>query len=263
MKDIIETIRRRQSVRTFSGAPLTESQKSELNEAIASASNPFGAEPDMRLIDVDLDGPFRPGTYGVIRGARSYLVMGIAEDDMAKVAAGYAMEQVVLQATEMGLGTCWIAATFNGTDFARLAKMPLATPLRIVCPVGEPAQKKSLLERMTRTIARSSSRKPFGDLFFSGDFKTSLQPDTRFGEPLEMLRLAPSSTNSQPWRAVVCGDTVHFYCRPGKCALLDLGIGLCHFDLTCRHLNMSGHWRQCSEHPESDSLSYVTSFILS
>ncbi|MDE6458444.1 MAG: hypothetical protein K2L31_07600, partial [Muribaculum sp.] len=52
----------------------------------------------------------------------------------------------------------------------------------------------------------------------------------RFAEPLEMMRLAPSSVNSQPWRALVMGDTVHFYYLPkSNLSLIDCGIGLCHF----------------------------------
>jgi len=45
-----------------------------------------------------------------------------------------------------------------------------------------------------------------------------------------MMRLAPSSVNSQPWRALVVGDTVHFYYTPkSNLSLIDCGIGLCHF----------------------------------
>lgn len=52
-----------------------------------------------------------------------------------------------------------------------------------------------------------------------------------------MLRLAPSSTNGQPWVVVKDGDLLHFFARhkPGTSddtALikrLDVGIGLSHF----------------------------------
>ena len=264
MTDILETIRARRSVRTYRGNPLTANQKAELTAAIASAVNPFGGEVAIRLADVDIAGPYRPGTYGVIRGARNYLLMGMADDDRSQLAAGFMMEQVVLRATALGLGTCWIAATFKGSDFARLAQMPDGLSLRIVSPVGEPAEKKSLLERLTRTVARSSTRKPFGDLFFVDDFSTPLQSDSKFGLPLEMLRLAPSSTNSQPWRALVEGDTVHFFCRPGSCALIDLGIGLSHFALTCDRLNLSGDWQRLPQPPTPAhaSLRYVISYAV-
>jgi len=59
-----------------------------------------------------------------------------------------------------------------------------------------------------------------------------------FREALEMVRLAPSAVNKQPWRAVVCGDTVHFYEKQGKGFVaangwdiqkVDVGIALYHF----------------------------------
>ena len=55
-----------------------------------------------------------------------------------------------------------------------------------------------------------------------------------------MLRIAPSSTNSQPWRALVDGgDTVHFYYKPkSPASVLDSGIGICHFHETER---FNGH----------------------
>ncbi|MDE7369854.1 MAG: hypothetical protein K2N08_08850, partial [Muribaculaceae bacterium] len=54
--------------------------------------------------------------------------------------------------------------------------------------------------------------------------------DNQFHDALEMLRLAPSDTNTQPWRALVDGNTVHFYYKPkSPAAVLDLGIGICHF----------------------------------
>ena len=53
-----------------------------------------------------------------------------------------------------------------------------------------------------------------------------------------MVRLAPSAVNKQPWRAVVCGSTVHFYEKRSKGFItaqgwdvqkIDMGIALCHF----------------------------------
>ena len=262
IKKIIDAIRRRISVRTFDGSPLSQKQKAELEEFIATAGSPFGGNATIQLVDADLKGPYRPGTYGVIRGARNYLLMGMASDETSMLSAGFIMEQVVLKATEMGLGTCWIAATFKGSDFARLADMPPDRPLRIISPIGVAAEKRSLLERLTRSIARSSSRKPFGDLFFAGNFSTPLPADSQWAEPLEMMRLAPSSTNSQPWRAIVTDNAIHFYYRPSHYAILDLGIGLSHFALTASLRHLPGSWHHLPTAPPAPStLRYLISYI--
>ena len=160
--------------------------------------------------------------------------MGYHDTDTAAIAAGFVMERVVLEATRLGLGTCWMAATFRSADFAKGVGALQSVPLRIVCPVGEPSGHSSLRHRLTCIMAGSRKRKPFGELFSDGDFPTPLSPAGRLGEALELMRLAPSSLNSQPWRALVSPDksAIHFYTKAkGDLAMLDLGIGLCHFAL--------------------------------
>ena len=77
-------------------------------------------------------------------------------------------------------------------------------------------------------------------------------------DPLEMVRWAPSASNKQPWRIVRIGDAWHFFLQRtkgyGKGTLLfrmlrladlqrvDIGIAMCHFELTARSLGLSGRW---------------------
>jgi len=49
--------------------------------------------------------------------------------------------------------------------------------LPAITPVGHPAEKKSVSEALVRTGARSSRRKPWSALFFTGDGKTPLTED--------------------------------------------------------------------------------------
>ena len=227
--NIIEAIKERRAVRSYNGQPLSEVMKSELLKAIAGAKSPFGGHVTIRLKEFDLKGGFKPSTYGMIKGAGDFFMLGIADGEDSALTAGFMFEQVVLKAWQLGLGTCWIAATFKGTDFDNGEAWPDGEQLRIISPVGV-AAKKSVVESIARMAVRSDSRKEFSTLFFADDFETPLSPGSRFGQSLEMLRLAPSSTNSQPWRALVSGDTVHFYYVPkSQLSVLDCGIGLCHF----------------------------------
>lgn len=241
--DIIEAIKLRRSVRSYSGMPLSAVQVRELNDAIGSAFSPFGGKADIRLRCYDLKGEYKPSTYGVIRNACDYLLMAMGDDEESALTAGFKMEQVVLKATAMGLGTCWIAATFKGSDFDRDEEWGDGESLKIISPVGEAADKKSLLERVTSFALGSRKRKPFSELFFSDSFRKPLPENDTFGESLSMLRLAPSSTNSQPWRALVDGSVVHFYCRPkGDWSTVDCGIALCHFYLAEQSLGHNGQF---------------------
>lgn len=67
------------------------------------------------------------------------------------------------------------------------------------------------------------------------------------------MRLAPSSTNSQPWRAEVVGDTVYFYYEnKSEASILDLGIGICHFWFAAKESGIDGALSICREAPAHD-----------
>lgn len=239
---LLEAMRERRSVRSYNGQPLSDAQRRELLATAVSTPSPFGGNVTVRLKQFDLKGPQSPGTYGTISGAADYFLVALEHEDKSALTTGYVFEAVVLKAWEMGLGTCWIAATFKGSDFDAGQTWPDNEQLTIISPVGI-ASKPSIREKMTRMMLGSKNRKPFGQLFFKDGFNTPLDPDDTFGEPLAMMRLAPSSTNSQPWRAVVKDGDVHFFYVPkSKASVLDCGIGLYHFDMTERALGHKGEF---------------------
>ncbi|MBD5245432.1 MAG: nitroreductase [Barnesiella sp.] len=249
--NILEAIKQRRSVRSYNGRGLTPEEIDQLKGAIAGSYSPFGGDVTIRLNSFELKGEYRPGTYGVIRGASDYFLLAYSDDEESVLSAGFRFEQVVLQATAMGLGTCWIGGTFRGSDFDKGQVWPDGEKLKIVSPVGEAAG-KSLRESLTRFVMRSQNRKPFQSLFFKGDFSTGLNQDDDFGEPLEMMRLAPSSVNSQPWRALVTDHTVHFYyLRKSRLSLLDAAIGMSHFFETERYNGHRGDFFKDVNPPEA------------
>lgn len=259
--DIIEVIKERKSVRSYNGESLSAEMENKLQEAIAESSDPFGGNVTIKLKTFDLRDGYKPSTYGMIKGATNFFLLGIGADEASALSAGFRFEQVVLKARELGLGTCWIAATFKGSDFERGEKWPDGEELKIISPVGVPA-KTRMLEKVGRFALGSDKRKPFDQLFFTDDFKRPLAADSHFGEALAMLRLAPSSTNSQPWRVLVDGDTVHFYYKPkSPVSVLDCGIGMCHFYLTEKYLNRTGNFFKADEVPTPpEDLKYLYSY---
>lgn len=259
--NILEIIRERRSVRSFNGEELSKELHDKLIKAIEGVYSPFDGSVTIRLKDFDLKAGYKPSTYGVIKGASSFFLLGIGSDEESALTAGFKFEQVVLKAWEMGLGTCWIAATFKGSQFDRGESWPDGEELKIISPVGVGAS-KSMIEKITRFAARSNTRKPFGSLFFKDNFQAPLEEDSHFGTPLEMMRLAPSSTNSQPWRALVNGKTVHFYYKSkGIVSVLDCGIGLCHFYEAEKYLGRDGKFFKDASAPVApENWKYLRSF---
>lgn len=259
--NIIEAMKQRRSVRTYAERPLTDSERAGLEEAIKAAESPFKGNVTIHLKSFDIKEGFKPSTYGMIKGASDFFLIGYNDDPETALSVGFRFEQVVLRAWQMGLGTCWIAATFKGTDFAKGASWPSGESLKIISPVGTPAS-QSFMEKISRFAVGSNNRKPFDKLFFDNDFQTPYNPAGRFGEALEMLRLAPSSTNSQPWRALVCDNIVHFYYVPkSSLSVLDCGIALCHFNETEKFNGKTGTFQKLSDAPTPpQNLKYLISY---
>ena len=86
------------------------------------------------------------GTYGVIRRPAGFLLGSASDLNEGLVDFGYAMQGVILLATDLGLGTCWI-----GWFKEEIAKKALGVPesMRVVAfsPLGYPAGPPGALER--------------------------------------------------------------------------------------------------------------------
>ncbi len=76
-----------------------------------------------------------------------------------------AMEHLVLAATALGLGTCWIGG-FDEKIVRTLLGVP--EPIRVVAytPLGYPAEREGVMGRVTKIVARSHSRKPLEKIVF-------------------------------------------------------------------------------------------------
>ncbi len=261
---VIQLIKERKSVRSYTGESLTSEHSDKIKDCINQLIVPFGAKARIELIHTQVGNePVKLGTYGVISGATSFLALIGEESPISELGAGYIFEQVVLYCTSLGLGTCWLGATFNSKDFLSQIKLENNEKLLIISPVGYKREKKTFLESIMRAGAGSDSRKPFNSLFFKGTFDTPLN-ETDAGEyqvPLEMVRLAPSASNKQPWRVVMENGKIHFYHRPGRFSINDIGIALCHFEMTCHELNLKGRYSEVSSKPLSEQFDYITSWI--
>lgn len=252
---IIETIRKRCSVRTYQDKELESDVREMLQGYMGSLENPFGMPVKKYIIDKKLAaGGEKLGTYGVIKGASTFMGISVPDTNLAHVAAGYEFENLILEATALGLGTVWLAATFNREGFASAMGIPKDELFPAISPVGYPADKRSMTESLMRTAMRSSTRKEWGSLFYLDNFQTPLSKEVvgDYAEPLEMLRLAPSDKNTQPWRMLKSGNNYHFYITyksgisRGEEIIkrVDAGIALSHFHQTALELGLKGCFKQ-------------------
>lgn len=262
---IIEIIKERKSVRSYTDEPIKPEILSKLRTYISQLSAPFGVQARVELLDSKPnDQPIKLGTYGVISGANYFLALIIDDSPKAEIGAGYMFEQLILYCTELGLNTCWLGGTFNQSDFSRQIEFKDNERLVIISPVGYKREKRRLLESIMRAGAGSDNRKPFESLFFKDTFEQPLSSNEAGGyiTPLEMVRLAPSASNKQPWRVIKQGNQFHFYHRPNRFSLNDMGIALCHFELTCKELGIKGNFQMIDNAPSNKDVEYAISWVV-
>lgn len=264
--NIIETIQKRRSIRTYTGEPLRSEHVAQIKQYINQLQAPFGIQARIELISIQSDEkPIKLGTYGWVKGACDYLVLIYKEASFAETAAAYMFEQAILFCTNLGLGTCWLGGSFSRGDFKKQVKLNPNERLKIVSPVGYPSTEKRFLEKyIVRADKHHASRRPFGELFFHTDFNNPLTEIDAgvFLRPLEMVRLAPSANNKQEWRALLEDTSLHFYKKPYPLFdSIDMGIALCHFELTCKELGINGRFEILKDIPHNDKAKYMISWV--
>ena len=106
---------------------------------------------------------------------------------------GYYGQDLVLFATQLGLGTCWVAGTFD----RKSVDVTIGAEERLwdVIPIGLPAEKTPRKQIMIRAAIRRRSR-DLEDFVESGQPFAELPAWVRKGA--EAIRLGPSAVNQQP-----------------------------------------------------------------
>lgn len=263
-KPITDIIKIRHSVRNYDNSPLSQVTLKKINEYIKTLENPFNKNVRIKFIEKgNSNEDIKLGTYGVIKGANYFLVAACENDDLSLIALGYTLEKVILYCTSLGLGTVWLGGTFNKGNFAKVMNLGENEILPIVSPVGFEGGKKSFIASLIGSNA--NKRKPYSQLFFNNNFDTSLTENESglYCDALEMLRLAPSAMNAQPWRVLKKDDLLHFYLTSTKgLTKVDIGIALCHFHLTAIEQGISGSFKTLDSinNKQHSNFTYVISW---
>ena len=230
----LELIRHRRSVRTFDGTLLRPEDAEKLLRFTDSIETPYDIPVTWKLLSAKADGLSSP----VIVGTDTYIAAKLRRQPHAEEAFGYAFEKLVLYAESLGIGTTWIAGTMDRPAFEKAMGLKADEVMPCVSPLGYPAKKMSLRETMMRKGVHADSRMEFSELFFDRSFDRPLSENSPYRDALEMVRLAPSAVNRQPWRVVMDGKQAHFYEKKSRGYVdasgwdlqkVDMGIALYHF----------------------------------
>ena len=262
-KPISQIMLQRFSVRIYQEVPIPdEIQQLFKSHLAALLKGPLGSQLRLELV-AGAPGDTRAlrglGTYGSIKNPAGFIVGAINPGQHALEDYGFAMEKAVLHATALELGTCWLGGAFTRGGFARKIRKLDNEIIPAVTSIGY-AVEDSRERDHSRQWVRADQRQPWDALFFDGRFGIPLKQELtgNYQQPLEMVRIAPSAKNKQPVRIIRDGHHWHFYCQRtpgyGKGTLLftllraadlqriDIGIAMCHFELTAHEQGQSGSW---------------------
>lgn len=271
MENIEKLIQNRRSVRTYDGREVSEKDLEKLTAFMEGIENPFAIPVQFKL----LDAKEQKLTCPVVSGTNLYVGAKAQSMPHMEEAVGYSFERLVLYALSLGIGTVWIGGTMDRAAFERAMELGEGERMPCVSPLGYPAKKMSLKESMMRKGVKADSRLPFETLFFDGTFDTPLtaQKAGSLAGALEMVRLAPSAVNKQPWRVVADKNAVHFYLKRNKGFIsdavgdmqkIDLGIALCHFALAAEKNGLDLHFQTNDPGITTpDDMEYIASYSFS
>lgn len=276
-KSIIDIIKERTSWRTYEPKPLEEGIRARLIkllelEDVKSPFDDLAGKYRFELIgmpEFDPNEKKKIGTYGIIQGAQDFIVGAIENSEYPREQYGYMMEYLILGATDMDLGTCWLGGFFNRSLFGQKINASPNEIMPAITSIGYYPKKRRKMEVVVRKAIKADKRYPWERLFFEGDFSKPLVQETseKYAILIEMVRLAPSAGNKQPWRIVKEPDrnVFHFYIIEvtGNYAVfppVDIGIAVCHWELVAEELGIKGKWEISRPDIPSEGFDYKISW---
>jgi hypothetical protein len=256
--DLFDLMRSRRSCRSFQTRKLTSADRSELVEYVRLHSQ----EPKIGQSSIRFEYVSAPLTVWPTVNATEFLVAiaPIKYDRLAVIDVGKSLQKIIMDATRMGLGTCWIGP---GADHASIMRHlgdrfnEEQDHIICVCAVGYSSWYRPAFIRVFN--AQFHRRLPLSSLFFADpQFKEPLNldvpPYNRFGRTYEICQWAPSSYNGQTTRCVAVAEKSEdgeprlqrfdFYATTESryYAAVATGIWCANWEMGCEALGISGHF---------------------
>jgi nitroreductase len=141
---VFDTIKDRRSIRSYKGESIPKEKIEKLMESARLAPS-AGNRQNWKFIVVEneqIKHQLVPACNNqAFVGTSSHVIAGIGEPEQKwhQVDLAIALEHIVLEAVELGLGTCWIGA-FNEEEVKKILKIPQDRKVIALLTVGIPAE---------------------------------------------------------------------------------------------------------------------------
>jgi len=238
----------RRSRRIFDGTTAVPQTLDALAET-CEGFHPYGDARVVLVAQPQVD-PFRGvlGSYGKVTGApHVLLVIARQRSARAQAHAGYVGEAAILEATALGLDTCWVGGFYDPRKAMRLAELAADERIVAISPVGFAPRSFSGTERTMRSVAGAHERKELSVIAPGVDSWPEWAQAAA-----ECVRIAPSAMNRQPWRLRMDRGSLEIsrdnaFETPKVTKALDCGIGMLHAELGAFGAGVRGTWEDVED----------------
>lgn len=236
---LIDAIDIRTAIRAYDPDKIEDDQARQLSMTLDAVN--MLADLNIQLVRNQPKVFAEANSSGHFTNAANYLaIVGPKNDDEAKEKGGFYTERVVLAATLYGLGTCWVAGSWDKDEAAKHCRVTNSQDLYLGVVIGHPqnhlaytAKKFEELVEIQRTHRPSKTYEELTRTMPDADRDAAPQ---WFKDGVAAAAKAPSAMNRQPilfsWDPET--DTAIASIDPeldGTYALNDLGIAKLHFQL--------------------------------
>ena len=177
-------------------------------------------------------------SYGMIKGAHTCIALVVSQQtETTQIKAGYAGEMLVLEATAMGLGSCWIGGTYDKKAIQKYVKLNENEKLLCVIAIGYNPQNMHFIEKIASYVNRKGKA---AENFLQSNEKVP----TWVKEGISSVTKAPSALNAQPVGYRYEKGKVMAFTTQANHGLekLDLGISMLHFEIGAKRAGYEGQW---------------------
>ena len=155
-----------------------------------------------------------------------------------KICIRYYGEIIVLEATSIGLGTCWIGGTYNKKECEKYIDIKEDEELVCVIAIGYTPENKSIKEKLV--AAMNKGKKGYNEILKSKDNKVP----NWVKSGIESVIKAPSAVNKQPVGYLFEDNKIKAYVVKENHGYeeVDLGISMLNFEIGSKSKGYIGHW---------------------
>jgi nitroreductase len=160
--NVFEAIEKRRSIRSYESTPVPEEKLEKILEAARLAPSASNVQPRHFIVVTDKERRDALAAGMFARFLKQSPVVIVACGDEKKSPKWYpidvaiAVENMVLAATEEGLGTCWIGS-FNENKVRDALRIPENLRVVVLLAVGYPSGKEGLGSKVLRFVRKRKS----------------------------------------------------------------------------------------------------------